>query len=65
MAFIELKCTTCHAVVGGGGFPDPTAADPGPALGSIQARKPEGELATAVVAPSHSLAFLKSLEDAW
>jgi hypothetical protein len=32
-AFIDLKCTTCHAVVSEPDFPRPVSANPGPTLG--------------------------------
>lgn len=56
-AFSDLKFSPCHAVVGRDDLPVPTAVDSGPALVSIQARKSRGDLATAIIAPSHSLAL--------
>jgi hypothetical protein len=56
-AFLDLKCSACHAVVGRDDLPAAKAADPGPALGSLQARQSRGDLATAIIAPSHSLAL--------
>lgn len=55
-AFDELSCGACHAL---GGEPAPKgvlSANPGPTLGPGHAARGSGELATAIVAPSHEVA---------
>ncbi len=54
-AYIELSCTTCHAVAGDAELAKPVASVPVPKLTSEHARMSPGKLATAIVAPSHSV----------
>ncbi|MDX1631749.1 MAG: c-type cytochrome [Thermoanaerobaculia bacterium] len=55
-AFLELSCTSCHAVAGDRELPAPISANPGPTLGPIQAahaRADAGSIASSIVSPSH------------
>lgn len=54
-AFQHLGCVSCHRVAGEDGFPAPVSANVGPTLGKAQAAKPPGEIATAIVEPSHEI----------
>jgi mono/diheme cytochrome c family protein len=55
VAFQVLKCTTCHRVAGQADLPAPVSSNRGPSLGPVTARKPAGEIASSIVAPSHTL----------
>lgn len=57
LAFVELSCTSCHFVHADADAPLPVSASPGPVIGPALARKSRGELATAIVAPSHEISF--------
>ncbi len=52
-AFIELSCTSCHAVQGETGMAKPVAAVP--VLGPSHGKLSPGKLASAIVAPSHTV----------
>ncbi len=52
-AFIELKCIACHTVQGDPGLPKPWASKPGPVLGTARQFYTSGEIADAIVSPSH------------
>ena len=52
---MDLRCTACHRVAGETGWPAPVSNAPGPDLGPALAAQPFGQLATAVVAPSHAM----------
>lgn len=54
-AFARLHCYACHEVAGDDEMPPTVAAEPGPELGPAQAAKPQGELVSAIVTPSHSI----------
>lgn len=54
-AFIDLRCTACHRVAGETDWPAPVSDAPGPDLGPDLATQPLGQLATAIVAPSHAM----------
>lgn len=54
-AFINLSCTSCHAVLGDPSLPSPTSADRGPTFGPAQAQQQLGRLVTSIVSPSHSI----------
>lgn len=55
-AFIELKCTACHRVLGDPGLPAPVASEGAPVLGGLNAVHTREELELAILSPSHSLA---------
>ncbi|MGD8396021.1 MAG: c-type cytochrome [Candidatus Eiseniibacteriota bacterium] len=52
-AFVELGCTSCHAVSWESELPAPVAAVDAPALGRALATQPMGSVATSIVLPSH------------
>ena len=54
-AFVALYCTSCHVVVGEADLPKPVTDLPVPALGPKLGALPAGELASAIVAPSHKV----------
>jgi Cytochrome c len=54
-AFIDLKCTACHAVPSEADFPPPISANPGPPMDSRLARRDVSYLAAAIVSPSHEI----------
>jgi mono/diheme cytochrome c family protein len=54
-AFLDLKCTACHAVTSEPDFPRPVSANPGPPIGPGTARSDPSYLAAAIVTPSHVL----------
>ena len=55
-AFIKLKCTACHQVLGDTGLPALTASEPAPVLGGLNAEHSTDELVLAITNPSHSFA---------
>ena len=59
-AFIDLRCTACHRVAGETDWPAPVSNAPGPNLGPDLAAQPLGQLATAIVAPSHAMSVRTS-----
>lgn len=54
-AFLNLKCTACHSVANEAGFPPPFSNNLGPALDLRRPFRSPSEVATAIVAPSHSI----------
>lgn len=56
VAFLELKCNTCHAVVGIG-MPPPTVDPPVPVPlgGDVSAEPSDGRLVTSIIHPSHEI----------
>jgi mono/diheme cytochrome c family protein len=54
-AFLDLKCTTCHTVAGEPGFPAPFSDNLGPELDLRRPYRSPSDVATAIVAPSHSI----------
>jgi hypothetical protein len=50
-AFSDLKCGTCHVVIGDESFQHPILE--GPELGSAQSALSANEIADSIVAPSH------------
>ena len=54
-AFVELMCTSCHAVQGETDFPKPVAQVPVPVLGPEHGKLAPGKLASAMVSPSHKV----------
>jgi Cytochrome c len=54
-AFVDLKCTACHAVPSESAFPAPVSANPGPPIDARVGGSDVSYLATAIVSPSHEL----------
>jgi hypothetical protein len=54
-AFVDLKCTACHAVPSESEFPVPVSANPGPPIDARVGGRDVSYLATAIVSPSHEL----------
>ncbi len=54
-AFIALYCTSCHAVEGETGLAKPVSSAPVPVLGPESGKMSPGKLASAIVAPSHTV----------
>ena len=54
-AFVDLKCTACHAVPSESEFPAPVSANPGPPIDARVAGRDISALATSIVSPSHAL----------
>ena len=54
-AFVDLKCTACHAVPSESEFPAPVSANPGPPIDTRVGSRDVSYLATAIVSPSHEL----------
>jgi mono/diheme cytochrome c family protein len=59
-AFADLRCHVCHQVAGETSFPPPIAEARGPDLGATVKTRPAGEVASAIVAPSHSVSVRTS-----
>ena len=59
-AFQDLKCDTCHAVTGEKGLRQPVAELKGPDLGPTLRRQTAGDIAGAIIAPSHSVSVRSS-----
>ena len=53
VVFVDLYCTSCHAVAGETGLPAPISANPGPTLDPSHAAQEPSKLASSIVAPSH------------
>ena len=53
-SFTDLRCNVCHRVMWGG-FPVPTAPNQGPILTTDHGAWSSARLASAIIAPSHSL----------
>jgi hypothetical protein len=56
-AFLDLRCTACHAVPSEAEFPKPVSANPGPPVDARLAAKDFSYLATAIASPSHQLSL--------
>jgi mono/diheme cytochrome c family protein len=54
-AFIDLKCTACHAVASEPAFPRPVSANPGPPIDAGIARSDASYVAAAIVTPAHAI----------
>ncbi|MGE3958429.1 MAG: c-type cytochrome [Vicinamibacterales bacterium] len=61
-AFLDLKCNVCHRVVDDAGLPAPFSDSAGPDLDLRRPHRSLSEIATAIVAPSHSLSMRTSSE---
>lgn len=58
--FVDLRCTACHRVEGEPDLAEPVSTSVGPDLGPALAAQPLGNLATAIVAPSHAMSIRTS-----
>lgn len=58
--FVDLRCTACHRVEGEPDLGEPVSTSVGPDLGPELAAQPLGNLATAIVAPSHAMSIRTS-----
>jgi hypothetical protein len=56
-AFLDLRCTACHAVPAEPTFPRPVSANPGPPIDARVAGRDVSYLATAIVSPSHTFSL--------
>lgn len=56
-AFLDLRCTACHAVPSEPKFPPPVSANPGPPIDARLAGRDVSYLATAIVSPSHTFSL--------
>jgi len=56
-AFLDLRCTTCHAVPAEPRFPKPVSANPGPPIDARVAGRDVSYLVTAIVSPSHTFSL--------
>jgi len=56
-AFLDLKCTFCHRVVGEAAFPAPVSGSQGPDLDHMLGLRPRSELASAIIVPSYSISL--------
>ena len=56
-AFLDLRCTACHAVPSEPKFPSPVSANPGPPIDARLAGRDVSYLATAIVSPSHTFSL--------
>lgn len=54
-AFVSLGCASCHAVSWDLALPAPASSPEGPEFDSLYSTYSAGALATAIIAPSHSL----------
>lgn len=54
-AFVDLKCTVCHRVADEPAFPAPFSDNLGPDLDLRRPYRSPSDVATAIVAPSHSI----------
>ena len=54
-AFMDLRCTTCHAVPSQPDFPAPVSASPGPPIDARLASRDVSYLMTAIMSPSHAI----------
>jgi hypothetical protein len=61
-AFMDLKCTACHAVPSEPEFPPPVSAHPGPPITARLADRDVSYLAAAIMTPSHEISLNSSEE---
>jgi mono/diheme cytochrome c family protein len=59
-AFQDLKCHLCHSVTGERQFPAPIAELKGPVLNAMLQLQTSADVASAIIAPSHSLSVRTS-----
>jgi hypothetical protein len=56
-AFLDLRCSACHAVSAEPTFPRPVSVNPGPPIDARVAGRDVSYLATAIVSPSHTFSL--------
>ena len=61
-AFLDLKCTACHAVPSEPEFPAPVSVNPGPPISAQLASRDVSYLMTAIMSPSHAISTNTSSE---
>jgi hypothetical protein len=61
-AFMDLKCTACHAVPSEPEFPSPVSAHPVPPINARLAGRDVSYLAAAIMTPSHEISLNSSDE---
>lgn len=61
-AFMDLKCTACHAVPSEPEFPAPVSANPAPPINARLAGRDVSYLAAAIMTPSHEISLNSSDE---
>lgn len=61
-AFMDLKCTACHAAPSEPEFPPPISAHPGPPINARLAGRDVSYLAAAIMTPSHEISLNSSDE---
>ncbi len=61
-AFMDLKCTACHAVPSEAEFPPPVSAKPGPPIIARLAGRDVSYLTAAMMTPSHEISLNSSDE---
>jgi mono/diheme cytochrome c family protein len=54
-AFLDLRCTACHAVPSESGFPAPASANPGPPIDARLASRDVSYLMASIMTPSHAI----------
>jgi hypothetical protein len=54
-AFLDLRCTACHAVPSESGFPAPVSANPGPPIDVRLASRDVSYLMASIMTPSHAI----------
>jgi hypothetical protein len=54
-AFLDLKCTACHAVPSERDFPRPVSGNPGPVIDATVASTDVSYVAAAIMTPSHAI----------
>jgi hypothetical protein len=54
-AFMDLKCTACHAVPSEPEFPAPVSASPGPPIDARLASRDASYVMAAIMTPSHAI----------
>jgi hypothetical protein len=61
-AFVDLKCSTCHAVPSEASFPAPISANPGPPMDRRVGRYDASYLITSMTSPSHAFSTATGAE---
>jgi hypothetical protein len=54
-AFMDLRCTACHAVPSEPAFPAPVSVSPGPPIDARLAGRDVSYVLTAIMSPSHAM----------
>jgi mono/diheme cytochrome c family protein len=56
-AFLDLRCTACHAVPSEPDFPAPVSANPGPPIDARLASRDVSYLMASIMTPSHAISI--------